>query len=88
MVEDGTWFDCRVDVRRNVDVCRAWDDTGRVLANGDFRLECQGRAATELELRPSGVSRGDGRVYGITLFGAKGYRQLISIHSRCVSTLV
>ena len=71
-VEDGTWFDCILDSKRNVDVCRAWDGTGRLLADGDFRLECQGRAASSAELRPSSVSSSGGHAYAVYLFGEKG----------------
>jgi len=73
-LEDGTWFDCAVDSRRNVDTCKAWDSDGRLLAAGDFRLECQGRAATKAELHPSSVSSSGGRVYAIYLFGKDGAR--------------
>jgi hypothetical protein len=73
-IEDGTWFDCVVDSKRNVDTCRAWGSDGRLLADGDFRLECQGRAATEAELRPSSVDSSGGRGYAIYLFGEQGAR--------------
>jgi hypothetical protein len=71
-IEDGTWFDCSVDSKRDVDVCKAWDSYGRALADGDFRLECQERAATASELRPSSVVSGGGRAYMIYLFGTQG----------------
>ncbi len=71
-IEDGTWFDCTLDSKRNVDVCRAWDSDGRLLADGDFRLECQGRAASNAELRPSSVSSSGGHAYAVYLFGDKG----------------
>lgn len=73
-VEDGTWFDCAFDSKRDVDVCKAWDSNGRPLANGDFRLECLGRAATSAELRPSFVSSSGGIGHEIYLFGDKGAR--------------
>jgi hypothetical protein len=73
-IEDGTWFDCAVDSMRNVDTCKAWDSNGRVLADGDFRLECQGRAATNAELRPSSVDSSGGHGYAIYLFGKDGAR--------------
>jgi len=66
-VEDGAWFDCRVDAAQNVDVCWAWDYWGKLLADGRFQLECEGRAATAAELRPTVVARGDGRVQAIYL---------------------
>jgi hypothetical protein len=73
-IEDGTWFDCVADSRRNVDVCKAWDSNGRVLADGDYRLECQGRAAVGNELRPSSVSSSGGHGHAIYLFGQEGAR--------------
>src|SRR5260370_6286920 len=39
--------------QRNVDVCKAWDVDGRLVASGDFRLEGENRAATKRELHPS-----------------------------------
>lgn len=71
-IEDGTWFDCAVDSKRDVDTCKAWDSDGRLLAAGDFRLECQGRAATKAELHPSSVSSSGGHGYAIYLFGKEG----------------
>ena len=73
-IEDGTWFDCAVDSKRNMNVCRAWDSSGRLLADGDFRLECQGRAATKAELRPSSISSSGGHCYAIYLYGKEGAR--------------
>jgi hypothetical protein len=73
-IEDGTWFDCAVDLKRNVNTCKAWDSDGRLQADGDFRLECQGRAATNAELRPSSVSSSGGRGFAIYLFGKDGAR--------------
>jgi len=68
--KDSAWFDCWVDAPRNVDVCRAWDEEGRHIASGDFRLEDENRAATASELRPSEVKiDGDGRAYMIYLYG-------------------
>jgi hypothetical protein len=49
------WFDCSVSRTKNVDVCRAWDDAGHLIAYGDFRLDGEKRAATATELRPSMV---------------------------------
>jgi hypothetical protein len=66
--EEATWFDCWVDTRRDVDVCRAWDTHGRLIANGDYRLEDEDRAATATELRPSLVSGRGGKAQ-IYLFG-------------------
>ena len=68
--KESAWFDCWVDTPRNVDVCRAWDEEGRLIASGDFRLEDEDRAATASELRPSMVNIGrDGRAYMIYLYG-------------------
>jgi len=75
-IEDGTWFDCSVDLVKNVDTCKAWDSYGAPLADGDFRLECLGRAATAKELRPSSVSSSGGHAYAIYLFGEHGARDL------------
>jgi hypothetical protein len=47
------WFQCAVDLERNVDVIKVWDSTGRMLADGEFQLEGVGRAATQSELHPS-----------------------------------
>ncbi len=51
----GAWFDCSIDSARDVDVCRAWDSKGKLIAFGDYRLDGENRAATALELRPSDV---------------------------------
>lgn len=75
-IEDGTWFDCAVDSKRNVNSCKAWDSSGQLLADGDFRVECQGRAATKAELRPSFVSSSGGHGYAIYLYGKEGARSL------------
>jgi len=72
MVEGGTWFDCSDDSKRNVDVCSAWDPWGRPLGGGDFRLECEGRAATKSELSPTTALSSDGRIYMIYLNGKDG----------------
>lgn len=65
------WFDCRVDQKRDVDVCRAWNDKGRLVAAGDFRLRGQGHAATAAELQPSTLGDRDdtGHSDVIWLFG-------------------
>jgi hypothetical protein len=52
------WFDCSLDRRRDVDVCRAWDDAGRLIAYGNYLLDGEKRAAAREELRPSRVSGG------------------------------
>ena len=55
IIKNGTWFDCSIDSRRNVNVCTAWDYKGRLLITGDFRLKGQNRAATKDELYPSAI---------------------------------
>jgi hypothetical protein len=83
-VEDGTWFDCTVDDHRNVDHCQAWDYSGRLIAQGDFRLEGEDRAASKAELRPSSVASSGGHAYAIYLFGKAGARSktLVPIDAR------
>ena len=71
-IEDGTWFVCTLDSSRDLNFCKAWDPYGNVLADGEFRIECQGRAANLLELRPSRVSRSAGKTFAIFLYGADG----------------
>jgi hypothetical protein len=78
-IEDGTWFDCHVDLRRNVDTCKAWDFEGRVLADGDFRLAGEDRAATAAELKPSAVNSGGGHAYEIYLFGKVGAQSAVLV---------
>ena len=72
--EGGAWFDCSFDPKRDVDVCRAWDDWGRLMASGDFRLEGENRAATSSELHPSatGATNPSGMSDEIFLFGPHG----------------
>ena len=53
--ESAEWFDCRYDRARDVDVCKAWDTSGKLLADGDFRLKGENRAALPEELHPSGI---------------------------------
>jgi hypothetical protein len=72
IVEEGTWFDCHVDFKRNVDACKAWDPDGRLIADGDFLLEEENRPASESELRPTHVACGDGHVWRIDLYGKDG----------------
>jgi len=69
--ESAGWFDCSVDHQENVNVCKAWDATGRLCASGRFRLKGEGRAATEAELKPSalGPTELDGSTRTIYLFG-------------------
>jgi len=78
-IEDGTWFDCSVDSVRNVNRCRAWDFTGKLIADGDFRLEGEDRAATAAELKPSSVTSSGGHAYMIFLFGRAGARSRVLV---------
>ena len=72
LIEDGTWFDCSIDLDKDVNICKAWTWTGRLIADGEFRLENEGRAATKLELRPTLVQVTNGRASMIYLFGERG----------------
>jgi hypothetical protein len=73
-VEVGRWFDCSLDATQDVNVCSAWDDDGRLLANGRYRLKGQNRAATKAELVPSDVNVYAGRpdLSWIYLYGRRG----------------
>jgi hypothetical protein len=57
MFKSAAWFDCSLERSRNIDVCRAWDEDGNLIALGNYRLDGENRAATESELRPSQVQR-------------------------------
>ncbi len=72
--KSAAWFDCSFGVVTNVDVCRAWDEQGRLVAHGKYRLDGENRAATERELRPSTVIPvpGHPELSWIWLFGSKG----------------
>jgi hypothetical protein len=52
-MKGATWFDCSVDQIHNVNPCKAWDSSGRLIAFGNYRLDNEGRAATARELRLS-----------------------------------
>ena len=54
-LKSAAWIDCSVVRTRDVDVCRAWDPDGNLIAFGDYRLDGANRGATASELRPSGV---------------------------------
>ena len=56
--KSAAWFDCGVDSHRNVDVCRAWDEQGHLIAFGNYRIDGQDRAANNEELRPWSVRPG------------------------------
>jgi hypothetical protein len=82
-----TWFDCKVDEERDVDVCWAWDDRGNLAASGDFRLRDENRAATRTELQPSvlGPEDASGHSDVIYLFGPKRLirgKELVQVGSR------
>jgi hypothetical protein len=53
--KSAAWFDCSIDRTKDVNVCRAWDTNGNLIAFGNYRLDGEGRAATAPELRPSQV---------------------------------
>jgi hypothetical protein len=70
-----SWFECTVDLHRNVNVCRAWDEQGHLVAFGDYRLDGENRAARPDELRPWNVlcgPNGNPRFAWIHLPGSKG----------------
>lgn len=82
--ESSAWFDCSTDAKRDVNVCRAWDSYGRLIATGDFRLEDEKRAASPGELHPSciGATNAEGLSDEIYLFGPHGLilgRKLVRI---------
>ena len=53
--KSAAWFDCSIDRTKDVNICRAWDTNGNLVAFGNYRLDGENRAATALELRPSQV---------------------------------
>ena len=70
--KQGLWFDCSVDVKRQVNPCRVWEENGRLLVNGDFRIEDGNRMATASELKPTRALWSHGKVYMICLAGLRG----------------
>ena len=77
--KSAAWFDCAVDSRRNVNVCEAWDEKGRLIASGDYRLDGENRAARGVELRPWKIHRGpdaNPKLAWIDLFGSKSASSL------------
>jgi hypothetical protein len=61
--DGGSYFLCTVDQARNVNPCTVWnEETGEVMANGDFWVSGQDRAATSDELKYRWY---DGRVIGM-----------------------
>ena len=65
------WFDCSIDLKKDVNPCRAWNENGALIAFGNYRLDGQNRAATAVELRPSAVHLypGHPELAWIDLFG-------------------
>jgi hypothetical protein len=70
VIEDGSWFDCSIDEKRNVNVCRVWDSEGQLRTSGDFQYEDQHRAARRDELYPS-MDGGQDTIY---MFDGPGRR--------------
>ena len=72
--KSAAWFDCLLERTKDVDVCRAWDEEGNLIAFGNYRLDGENRAATEAELRPSQVHLypGHPNLAWIYLFGDHG----------------
>ena len=72
--KDAAWFDCSVERSQNVNICRAWDTDGNLVAFGKYRLDGENRAASAPELRPSTVQRypGHPNLAWIYLFGDDG----------------
>ena len=58
-MKSAAWFDCSVDQVRDVNVCRAWDRDGTLIAFGNYRLDGENRSATQSELRPWRVHDGN-----------------------------
>lgn len=65
-----TWFECSVDRLKDVDICRAWDGDGQLIAFGRYRLDEEKRSAKARELRPYYVQiyPGHPNLAWITLF--------------------
>jgi hypothetical protein len=72
--KDAAWFDCSIERSKDVNICRAWDAYGSLIAFGNYRLDGENRAATVPELRPSQVHRypGHPNLAWIYLFGDHG----------------
>lgn len=72
--KSAAWFDCSVERTKGVNVCRAWDTGGNLIAFGNYRLEGENRAANARELRPSEVQEcpGHPNLAWIYLFGDHG----------------
>jgi hypothetical protein len=72
--KSAAWFACSVERTKDVNICRAWDTDGNLIAFGNYRLDRENRAATALELRPSEVHLypGHPNLAWIYLWGAHG----------------
>lgn len=72
--KSASWFDCSIERTKDVNVCRAWDSDGNLIAFGNYRLDGENRAATARELRPSTVLPypGHPNLAWIYLFGNDG----------------
>jgi hypothetical protein len=72
--KSAAWFDCSVERTKDVNICRAWDTNGRLIAFGNYRLDGEKRAASARELRPSEVQEcpGHPNLAWIYLFGDHG----------------
>lgn len=85
LVEDAAWFDCALYENRDVDHCRVWTPSGRLICDCDFRLEDTHHAAPSSELRPSRLLLRDGRhPYMLYLFGSNGTFSRILVPVNCV----
>ena len=72
--KSAAWFDCSVERTKDVNICRAWDPEGNLIAFGSYRLDGESRAASALELRPSAVGTypGHPNLSWIYLFDDRG----------------
>ena len=72
--KSAAWFDCSVERTKDVDICRAWDTNGELIAFGNYRLDGENRAARAPGLRPSQVHDypGHPNLAWIYLFGDHG----------------
>jgi hypothetical protein len=58
-MDGGSYVFCKIDMKRNVNVCTVWNDySGQIADQGDFRLVKEGRAATRSELVYRWADRG------------------------------
>lgn len=67
------WFDCSVNASRNTNTCKAWNRRGRLLADGEFQVENENRAAIASELRPVmvGCDKKDGKLVKVIYLGGQ-----------------